>query len=120
MTGSANATKAVTDSVGFNFRQAENGFVHPGAIIVLTPRGIVSRYMYGISFLPADIQMAVQEAAAEQVRPTIARVLAFCYSYDPQGRRYVLSITRLAGAVILLFAAGFVLFLVKGKTRSNK
>jgi protein SCO1/2 len=120
LTGSAHATKAVTDSVGFNFRPAENGFVHPGAIVVLTPRGIVSRYMYGISFLPADIQMAVQEAAAEQVRPTISRVLAFCYSYDPQGRRYVLSITRLTGAATLLFAAGFVLFVLKGRFRSKK
>jgi protein SCO1 len=120
LTGTAQATKAVTDSVGFNFRAAENGFVHTGAVVALTPRGIVSRYMYGISFLPADIQMALQEAAAEKVRPTISRVLAFCYSYDPQGRRYVLSITRLTGAVVLLFAAGFVLFLVKGKSRSNE
>ena len=120
LTGSAQATKAVTDSVGFEFRPADNGFVHPGAIIVLTPQGIVSRYMYGISFLPADIQMALQEAAAGQVRPTISRMLAFCYSYDPQGRRYVLSITRLTGAAILIFAAGFVVFLLKGKSRGNK
>ncbi|MBP1776799.1 MAG: SCO1/SenC family protein, partial [candidate division NC10 bacterium] len=120
LTGSAQATKAVTDSVGFNFRAAEGGFVHPGAIIVLTPRGIVSRYMYGITFLPADIQMAVQEAAAEQVRPTISRVLAFCYSYDPQGRRWVLSITRLAGAATLLFAAGFLFFVLKGRSRGKK
>jgi protein SCO1/2 len=110
----------VTDSVGFNFRAAENGFVHPGAIIVLTPRGIVSRYLYGISFLPADIEMALQEAAAEQVRPTISRVLAFCYSYDPQSRRFVLSITRLTGAATLLFAAGFMFFVLRGRSRDKK
>jgi protein SCO1/2 len=120
LTGSAPATQAVTDSVGFNFRPAENGFVHPGAIIVLTPRGIVSRYLYGISFLPADIQMALQEAAKGLLRPTVSRVLAFCYSYDPQSRSYVLSITRLTGAAVLLFAAGFLLFLLKGRSRSNR
>jgi protein SCO1/2 len=120
LTGSAQATKAVTDSVGFNFKAAANGFVHPGAIIVLTPKGIVSRYLYGISFLPADIQMAVQEAASGRVRPSISRVLDFCYSYDSQGRRYVLNTTRVMGAAVLVLAAGFVIFLLKGGTRRNK
>ncbi len=121
LTGSAHATKTVTDSVGFVFRPAESGgFVHPGVIVVLTSQGIVSRYMYGITFLPADLEVAVQEAAAGQVRPTITRVLAFCYSYDPQGRRYVLNITRVMGAVVLVFAAGFVLFLLLGKSGRDK
>ncbi len=80
----------------------------------------MSRYLYGISFLPADVQIALQEASAGQVRPTVSRILAFCYSYDPQGRRYVLNITRLAGAAVLLFAAGFVVFLLKGKSRSGR
>ncbi len=87
--------------------------------MVITPHGIVSRYLYGITFLPADIQMALTEAAAGMVRPTIARILALCYSYDPQGRRYVVNVTRLTGAAVLLFAAGFILFLVKGKPASN-
>jgi protein SCO1/2 len=121
LTGNAADTKAVTDSVGFIFHKAESGgFVHPGVIVMLTPKGIVSRYMYGTSFLPADVQMAVQEAAAGQVRPTVSRVLAFCYSYDPQSRTYVLSMTRVMGTVTLLFAAGFVLFVLKGKSRSKK
>ncbi len=121
LTGSARATRKVTDSVGFIFRPAEGGgFVHPGVIVVLTAKGIVSRYMYGISFLPADMQMAVQEAAAGQIRPTISRILAFCYSYDPQSRSYVLSITRVTGTVTLLLAAGFVLFLLRGRSRGKK
>jgi protein SCO1/2 len=120
LTGSAQATKAVTDSVGFNFRATENGFAHIGAIVVLTPHGTVSRYLYGISFLPADIQMALQEAAAEQVRPSISRTLAFCYSYNPQSRRYALNVTHLAGAATLIFAVVFVLFLLKGRSSNNK
>jgi protein SCO1 len=120
LTGSAGATKAVTDSVGFNFKAAETGFVHPGVIIVLTSKGTVSRYLYGISFLPADIQMAVQEAAGGLVRPSISRVLAFCYSYDSQGRRTVLNVTRLMGTAILVLAAGFAVFLLKGGSRKRK
>jgi protein SCO1 len=120
LTGSAQATKMVTDSVGFIFRASESGFIHEGAIIVLSPDGKVSRYLYGISFLPADVQIAIQEAAAGEVRPTVSRVLAFCYTYDPQGRRYVLNITRLAGGAILVLAAGFMVFLLKGRFRTHK
>jgi protein SCO1 len=119
LTGTAPATRAVTDSVGFNFRPAGGGFVHPGAVVVLTPQGIVSRYLYGVRFVPADLQMALQEAAKGLVRPTTSRVLAFCYSYDPQSRTYVLSITRLTGAATLLFAAVFALFVLKGRSRSK-
>jgi len=121
LTGSAQATKAVTDSVGFNFKAAGDGYVHAGAIIVLTPAGKVSRYLYGTSFLPADLQMAVQEAKSGSVRPTISRVLSFCYSYDPEGRRYIFSLTRLVGAIILVLAAAYVIYLVAaGRRRKGK
>ena len=121
LTGSAQATKAVTDSVGFNFKAAGDGYVHAGAIIVLTPAGIVSRYLYGTSFLPADLQMAVQEAKSGSVRPTISRVLSFCYSYDPEGRRYIFSLTRLVGAIILVLAAAYVIYLgAAGRRRKGK
>jgi protein SCO1/2 len=112
LTGEAAATKAVADSVGFGFQPQGDQFLHPGAIMILTPKGIVSRYMYGISFLPADLEMALREASGGQIRPTISRALAFCYSYDPRSRAYVFSITKVAGIVTLLFAGAFVAFLV--------
>ncbi len=121
LTGTAQATRAVTDSVGFNFKPAGDGYVHAGAIIVLTPAGNVSRYLYGTSFLPADLQMAVQEAKLGYVRPTISKVLSFCYSYDPEGRRYIFSLTRLVGAIILVLAVAYVIYLVAaGRLRKGK
>jgi protein SCO1 len=120
LTGNAEATRKVADSVGFNYRSEGDMYVHTGAIMVLTAQGTVSRYLYGISFLPADVVMAIQEAARGQVRPTIARVLAFCYSYDPAGRRYVLNITRAAGAGVLALAGLFgVYLLAQGRSRQK-
>ncbi len=121
LTGEAPSTKAIADSVGYHFRPEGEGFVHPGAIMVLTPEGKVSRYIYGVTFLPADLEMAIDEAARGEVRPTVSRLLAFCYSYDPEGRRYVVSITRVAGAGILALAGGFVLYLLAaGRWRKRK
>ena len=120
LTGGAQETKAVADSAGFRYRQEGDMYVHPGAIIVLTPEGKISRYLYGTDFLPADVEMAVREAARGQVRPTISKMLAFCYTYDPKGRGYVFSVTRLVGAITLVLAGAFVAFVLWGKTRRGK
>ncbi|MEW5764700.1 MAG: SCO family protein [Acidobacteriota bacterium] len=112
LTGTAESTKALCDSVGFRFRQEGDQFVHPGAIVFLSPEGRVTRYMYGVTFLPADVAMAVEEARRGQAEPTINKLLAFCYSYDPAGRRYVFNVTRLAGAATLVLAGAFVAVLV--------
>jgi protein SCO1 len=120
LTGEAQATKQVADSVGFYFHAEGGMFNHPGAIMILTPTGIVSRYIHGTVFLPADIEIAIQDARGGQVRPTISKVLSFCYSYEPGSRQYVLQTTRVVGGVFLICAGGFVVYLLKGKSRSGK
>jgi len=119
LTGTAENTRAVADSTGYSYVQRKDMYEHPGAIIILTPTGIISRYMYGTSFLSADVAMAVKEAAGGQVRPTISKMLAFCYTYDPEGRGYVFSVTRFAGAAILVLAIIFVIFIIWGKSRKK-
>jgi protein SCO1/2 len=120
LTGTEENTKVVADSAGFDYRRQGDMYVHPGAIIVLTPKGIISRYLYGTSFVPADVAMAVQEAARGRVIPTISRALAFCYTYDPAGRGYVLNITRLAGTITLLVVAVFAVFVLRGRARKSR
>jgi protein SCO1/2 len=76
--------------------------------------------MYGTSYLPADIEMAVDEAKRGEVQPTINKWLKFCYSYDPQGRRYSLSTTRIAGSVVLVAALAFAATMfLRDRRRSN-
>jgi protein SCO1 len=120
LTGEAQNTKMVTDSVGFGFVSDGDQFIHAGAIMILTPQGKVSRYFYGISFLPADLKMAILEAARGLTNPTIARVLSFCYSYDPQQDAYVFSITRVVGAVMLIIVGIFVILLIRERIKAKK
>jgi protein SCO1/2 len=115
LTGSAENTRTVADSAGFNYHSQGDMYVHPGAIIVLTPEGVISRYLYGTSFVPADVEIAINEAAGGQVLPSISRVLSFCYVSDPQGRGRVFSVTRFAGAGTLVIAAVFIVFVLRSK-----
>jgi len=121
LTGDPISTKRLADSVGFRFAKRGDDYVHAGAIMVLSAEGKVTRYLYGVTFLPFDVKMAVAEASQGRTGPTIARFLKFCYSYDPAGRRYFLDITRVSAAFTILLAAGFgiALFVTRKKRRKS-
>ena len=122
LTGPDTASRALADAVGFKYKQVGDDFVHAAAIIFLSPQGKVTRYMYGVTYLPADLQMAAQEAARGEAQPTINKFLKFCFSYDPAGRKYVLNTTTIGAAVIILAALIFVVTLVRRgrKTKSEE
>lgn len=108
LTGPAATTKALADAVGFKFKKVNDDFVHAAAIIFISPSGKVTRYMYGTTYLPADLQLAAQESARGEAQPTINKFLKFCFSYDPAGRRYVLNTTAISATLIILGALIFV------------
>jgi protein SCO1/2 len=120
LTGDPVSTKRLADSVGFRFAKRGDDYVHAGAVMVLSPSGQVTRYLYGVTFLPFDVKMAVAEAAQGRTGPTIARFLKFCYSYDPAGRRYFLDITRVAAAFTVVLAAGFGIAVVAKRKKRPK
>ena len=112
------STKRLADAVGFKFARHGEDYIHPGAIMVLSGTGMVTRYLYGVTFLHFDVKMAVTEAAQGRTGPTIARLLKFCFSYDPSGRRYSLAITRVAAAFTIMLAVGY--GVVVGVTRKRR
>lgn len=119
ITGDAAATRRLADAVGFKFMRVGEDFVHAAALIVLSPEGKITRYMYGVTYLPVDLEMAVQEAARGEARPTINKFLSICFSYDPAGRRYVLNVTSVAAIVTILAASVFGIVLIRGGRRRN-
>lgn len=111
LTGDSSNVFSLTNSVGFYFKKEEDQFIHAGALIFLSPEGKITRYLMGIDYLPFNVKMAIIEAAEGKVGPTIAKLLDFCYAYDPEGRTYALNITRIVGAGMLVLIAIFVIFL---------
>lgn len=118
LTGDRENIHKLTDAVGFHFKRVGDDFEHPVALIILAPDGKIVRYMYGTDLLPFDLKMALLEASQGRIGPTVTKVLRFCFSYDPKGRKYVFNTLKVTGVVTLLFALSFILFLVfKGKRR---
>lgn len=117
LTGDSASIAELTDAAGFRYMREGEEFIHGGALILISPQGKISRYLLGTDFLPFDIKMAIVEASEGKVVPTIAKMLKFCYSYDREGKRYVLNVTRVAGSITILFAIGFIIYLT---TRPKK
>jgi protein SCO1/2 len=111
LTGDSATIRALTDAAGFMFKREGNDFIHSGAIIAVSMDGKIARYLYGTKYLPFDVKMAVTEASEGRTGPTIAKVLSYCYTYNPEGQKYVFNVTRVAGAVIIFFAVVFVVYI---------
>lgn len=120
LTGDSATIAKITDAVGFRYQRNGEDFVHGAVVTTLSPKGQIARYLYGTDFLPLDVKLALTEASEGRTGPTINKLLKLCYSYDPDARKYVLNVTRIAGGGILLVIVGFVLMLTLKKKKNNK
>ena len=114
LTGTEPSIKRLTDAIGFQyeFDPAIQQFAHGAGIEVLTPKGAISKYFYGIEFSARDIRFGIIEASEERIGSAIDDVLLFCYHYDPATGKYgaaVLRLVRVAGVMTVLVFASFLI-----------
>lgn len=118
LTGTQENINRITEAVGYKYKAQGLDFAHASAIIALSPQGKITRYLYGLNFLPFDLKMAIIEAQKGIARPTINRILEYCFAYNPASKTYSIQITRIIGAITLFFAfiiLGILLFKKKKK-----
>lgn len=119
LVGDSLSVAKITDAVGFRYLPQGEDYIHGAAVMTISPQGKIARYLYGTEFQPLDVKMALIEAAEGRTGPTISKLLQLCYSYDPEGKTYVLNITRIAGGGVLFFIAIFVTVFVIRKKKIN-
>ena len=106
----------ILNEVGYKIKIAGLDYIHPSALVVVSPEGKITRYLYGLRFLPFDLKMSVIEAQKGLPRPTVNRILEFCYAYEPDGKRYKLEVTKVVGVItLLILGLFFIVLLIKKK-----
>jgi len=105
LTGDEADIRLLMDSLGFGFRREGKDFLHPVVIMAVSPKGKIVRYLYGTRPLAFDLTMAATEADKERVGLSVKRVLAYCFSYDPEGKRYAFNFMKITGTGILFILA---------------
>jgi protein SCO1/2 len=84
-------TRRLADQVGFNYRWDEKTkqWAHAAAIMLLTPDGRISRYLYGVRFKDRDLRLGLTEASEGKLGTVGDKLLLFCFHYDPEAKGYV-------------------------------
>ena len=115
LTGSQDAIQQLTNSVGYRFKwddQTEQ-WAHVSAIMVLTPDGRVSQYLYGIEFSPRDLRLSLVQASQNKIGTLVDRILLYCYHYEPETGKYglvIMNAVRLAAIGTVCALAAFIIF----------
>jgi protein SCO1/2 len=96
LVGDEASVRALTGQLGFQFlRDPSTGVLaHAGVVFVLSPEGVISRYLYGIDYAQRDLKLALLEASDGKTGSFGDRLLMRCFQYDPAQRRYGLVLVR--------------------------
>lgn len=107
LTGSEANLNELMKQTGFGFVWDESSeqFIHAAALVVLSPEGVITRYLYGIQFPELQLRNALYEAADGKVGSTIDKLVLYCFEYDPFSNSYVpqaINMMKLGGLVTML------------------
>lgn len=121
LTGDSVNIRKLTESVGFKFtKQGDRDYLHGGALVVISPKGKITRYHRGTDFLPFNFKMSIYEAGKEEAQPTVAKLLQYCFKFDTESQTWTLNLLNIMGAVTMLFVGGFIVFLVYTTKKERK
>ena len=118
LTGPESAIRRVADTVGFHYAYdpRSDQFAHGAALMVLTPGGRVSRYLYGFEYNPRDVRLALVEASANKIGNATDAILLLCYHYDPVTGKYsrgAMTFVRAGGLATVVGLAGFIFVMIR-------
>ncbi len=88
------ASRELTDALGYRFffSEKDQTFVHPAAVVFLSPQGEVMRYLYGTDLSSDDVELALIESRDRKPRlgELVDMVKLTCFQFDRSKSRYVL------------------------------
>jgi protein SCO1 len=111
LSGSGNNIAAAAREFGisYNYNEARDEYVHPAAFSVLTPKGVIARYLYGLEYHPQTVRLSLVEASEGKIGSSFDRLVLYCFHYDASEGRYApmaMNIMRLSGSAGALALGG--------------
>ena len=115
-------SRKISKVLGLDGEQSKQ-FAHPAVIMILSPDGTISRYLYGVSYSARDLKFALIEASEGKIGTTVDKVILSCFSYDNSTGRYTASafgLMRLAGVITMFFLGAMVTALWRRERRHTQ
>lgn len=118
LTGDVDSIHRLAQAVGFRYfyDPVKDQYAHPAGLIVLTPEGKVSRYLYGAEYRPFDLRLSLVEASANKIGSPVEQLLLLCYHYDPVRGKYgvaIMNVIKIAGFLTVFLLSSSILLLIR-------
>jgi protein SCO1/2 len=122
LTGKSRAIQQLAREAGFNYAYdpSSRQYAHPSGLIILTPEGQISHYLFGVSFAPQDLYAALRDASNRRTGSPIQQLILLCFHYNPLTGKYsadIMSILRLMAAFSAIGMAVLIVSLAKRASR---
>lgn len=121
LTGDEPSIQALTKAAGFRYAWDPKiqQYAHASGIMVATPDGRLSKYLYGIEYTPKDLRLALVDSSEGRLGSIVDQVLLFCYHYDPATGKYGAVVQNMlragAGLTLLLLGTFYLLSWRRGR-----
>ncbi len=125
LTGHESSIRTLTNAVGFHYAYdpQHDQFAHGTVLIVSTPQGRISRYLYGFEYKPRDVRLALVEASANKIGSASDQLLLLCYHYDPATGKYsrsAMNFVRAGGIATVISLASFIIIMIRKERRPSE
>lgn len=125
LTDPYNNAQKLSDSIGFKYfyDKEQDQYAHPAVTFILSEDGVLSRDLFGLTYEPKDLKLALLEASKGKIGNMIEKVLLFCYHYDPNAKGYVLfaqNVMKIGGLISVLMLGLFLGFFWKMDLQRSK
>lgn len=110
LTASAGTIETLTGQAGFKYKWNEAGkeWMHASAAVLVSPEGVITRYLHGIQFSARDVKLALMEAVDGKTGTLVDKMVWYCSAYDPKKSKYTVAsfrLVQLGGAVAAILLA---------------
>lgn len=126
ITGPQSSINDLTRDTGFHYVRVPgpdgkmDQFAHSSVVMIVTPDGRLSRYLFGVNFQPRDMRLSIITASTRHIGKLSDLILLYCCNYSPSQGRYTVAILRiLALAAIASLIAVVFLIRMLGKKPKN-
>ncbi len=127
LTGQQASITDLASATGFNYVRIPgpdgkmDQFAHSSVIMIDTPEGRMSKYLFGIDYQPRDVRLAVIEASNHHIGSFSDLILLYCCNYSPSAGKYTVSVLRVMGLAAMgsLFMLVALLYLLARKPKTT-
>ncbi len=124
-TGEQDQIDRLASELGFGYAwdEASQQFAHAAGIFIVSPEGVLTRTLWGLTFDAKDLRLALIESAKGQIGSVVDQVVLSCFRYEPDAQKYgvyIFGVFKLVGIFTIMGLMIWLGLMWLGERKRNK